>query len=46
MPCHGRFGPGRGGLTDDDAKAWAGDLANLGDEYFFSVNRYVLLTHK
>ena len=38
-----KFVPGRQGLTEADAKAWADDLKGLGDEYFFSLNRYLFL---
>ena len=38
------FVPGRGGLTEADVAAWAEDLAGLGDDYFFSLNRYLVLT--
>jgi ubiquinone/menaquinone biosynthesis C-methylase UbiE len=37
------FVPGRGGVTDDDVRAWADDLRGLGPDYFFSLNRYVFL---
>jgi ubiquinone/menaquinone biosynthesis C-methylase UbiE len=37
------FVPGRHGLTEADAKAWAEDLKALGDDYFFSLNRYLFL---
>ncbi len=37
------FVPGRQGLTEADAQAWAKDLAELGDDYFFSLNRYLFL---
>jgi ubiquinone/menaquinone biosynthesis C-methylase UbiE len=39
----GEFVPGRQGLTEADAKAWAEDLKALGDDYFFSLNRYLFL---
>jgi hypothetical protein len=26
--------------------AWADDLAGLGDDYFFSLNRYVFVAYK
>ena len=35
------FVPGRQGLSEADASAWADDLAGLGRDYFFSVNRYL-----
>ena len=35
------FVPGRHGLTEADAAAWADELVGLGRDYFFSVNRYV-----
>ena len=38
-----RFVPGRQGLTEADAQAWAEDLRALGDDYFFSLNRYLFL---
>jgi ubiquinone/menaquinone biosynthesis C-methylase UbiE len=38
-----RFVPGRQGLTEADAQAWAEDLKALGDDYFFSLNRYLFL---
>ena len=37
------FVPGRQGLTEADALAWAEDLRALGDQYFFSLNRYLFL---
>jgi arsenite methyltransferase len=40
------FVPGRQGLTQADARAWAEDLTALGDDYFFSLNRYVFLATK
>ncbi len=42
------FVPGRNGLTEEDASAWAADLRRLGDtgEYFFSVNRYLFIVVK
>jgi hypothetical protein len=38
-----RFVPGRQGLTEADAKAWADDLVAQGDDNFFSFNRYLFL---
>ena len=40
------FVPGRQGLTEADARAWADDLAALGDDYFFSLNRYLFIATK
>jgi arsenite methyltransferase len=39
-PIIAAFVPGRRGVGEDEAAAWADDLARLGDEYFFSLNRY------
>jgi hypothetical protein len=30
-------------VTERDARDWAEDLKALGDEYFFSLNRYLFL---
>jgi arsenite methyltransferase len=38
-----RFVAGRQGLTEADARAWADDLVALGNDYFFSFNRYLFL---
>jgi SAM-dependent methyltransferase len=42
------FVPGRCGLTQADADAWASDLRALGEagDYFFSVNRYLFMVVK
>lgn len=40
------FVAGRGGVTEADATAWEQDLAALGDEYFFSLNRYLFVAHR
>jgi SAM-dependent methyltransferase len=40
------FVPGRHGLTDADAAAWAQDLRGLEEDYFFSLNRYVFLAER
>jgi SAM-dependent methyltransferase len=40
------FVPGRRGLTEADAAAWAQDLRGLGPDYFFSLNRYVFLARR
>jgi arsenite methyltransferase len=34
---------GRGGVTRGDALAWAQDVAEMGDDAFFSLNRYVFV---
>jgi arsenite methyltransferase len=40
------FVPGRGGLSEDDVHAWAHDLTSLGNNYYFSLNRYLFLAAK
>jgi hypothetical protein len=40
------FVPGLQGLTEPDGRAWAEDLEALGDDYFFSLNRYLFLALK
>ena len=40
------FVPGRQGLNERDARDWAEDLTALGDDYFFSLNRYLFLAVK
>jgi hypothetical protein len=37
---------GRGGVTADEATAWANDLMSLGDDYFFSLNRYLFVAKR
>jgi len=37
------FVPGHGGVTADEARAWADDLRGLGAGYFFSLNRYLFV---
>ena len=37
------FVPGRNGITEEEARAWADELATQGDDYFFSINRYVFV---
>lgn len=37
------FVPGHGGITQDEARAWADDLRGLGESYFFSLNRYLFV---
>jgi len=33
------------GIGEDEAKAWADDLAAQGEDYFFSINRYVFVSN-
>jgi arsenite methyltransferase len=40
------FVPGRQGLTEFEAIGWADDLVALGDDYFFSLNRYLFTAVK
>ena len=40
------FVAGRGGVTADEATAWADDLQSLGDDYFFSLNRYLFVAKR
>jgi ubiquinone/menaquinone biosynthesis C-methylase UbiE len=40
------FVTGRDGLTGDEVQDWAADLASLGPDYFFSLNRYAFLATK
>jgi SAM-dependent methyltransferase len=37
---------GRGGVSEADASAWEQDLAGLGDDYFFSLNRYLFIARR
>jgi arsenite methyltransferase len=37
------FVPGRQDLSEDEVIAWADDLMTQGDDYFFSLNRYVFV---
>ncbi|ADB29469.1 Methyltransferase type 11 [Kribbella flavida DSM 17836] len=37
------FVPGRAGVTEAEAQAWADDLRSQGDSYFFSLNRYLFV---
>jgi hypothetical protein len=37
---------GRGGVTAEEATAWADDLESLGDDYFFSLNRYLFVAKR
>ena len=38
-----RFVSGRGGVSVEEAAAWAQDLRALGEDYFFSLNRYLFV---
>jgi arsenite methyltransferase len=37
---------GRGGITEAEAAAWEQDLTGLGDDYFFSLNRYLFIAQR
>jgi arsenite methyltransferase len=37
------FVPGHGDVTASEAEAWRTDLETLGEDYFFSLNRYLFL---
>jgi ubiquinone/menaquinone biosynthesis C-methylase UbiE len=37
------FVPEHQGVTEADARAWADDLKGLGEDYFFSLNRYLFV---
>ncbi|HEY3895037.1 MAG TPA: methyltransferase domain-containing protein [Pseudonocardiaceae bacterium] len=37
------FVPGRAGVTDGETEAWRTDLVDMGEDYFFSLNRYLFL---
>jgi SAM-dependent methyltransferase len=37
---------GRGGVTTDEASAWADDITSLGRDYFFSLNRYQFVANR
>ncbi len=40
------FVPGRQGVTEAEAAAWKEDLVGLGEDYFFSLNRYLFVAVK
>jgi SAM-dependent methyltransferase len=40
------FVPGRRGVTEAEAAAWADELVELGDDYFFSLNRYLFVAER
>jgi hypothetical protein len=37
---------GRGGVTETEVTAWEQDLAGLGDDYFFSLNRHLFIAQR
>jgi len=41
-----RFVAGRDGMPAEEAAAWAQDLRTLGEDYFFSLNRYLFLARR
>ena len=43
LPIVAAFVSGRRGVSEEEAAAWADDLAGLSDDYFFSLNRYQFL---
>jgi SAM-dependent methyltransferase len=43
IPIIAGFVPGRRGVSAEEAAAWAADLAARGDDYFFSLNRYLFV---
>jgi arsenite methyltransferase len=40
------FVPGHQGIEEKEVAAWARDLISLGDDYFFSLNRYLFVAEK
>lgn len=40
------FVPGRGELGRADVQAWVDDLTGLGEDYFFSLNRYLFVAER
>jgi SAM-dependent methyltransferase len=43
LPIIAAFVPGRAGVTKTEVRAWVDDLTSLGEDSFFSLNRYVFL---
>jgi arsenite methyltransferase len=43
IPIVAGFVPGRGGVTEDEAAAWAEGLRGLGPDYFFALSRFMFL---
>jgi arsenite methyltransferase len=46
MPIVKSFVPGRKGVTNEDAEAWAEELQRLGKDYFFCLNQFLFLVMK
>jgi ubiquinone/menaquinone biosynthesis C-methylase UbiE len=45
-PIVAEFVPGPAGVTAADAEAWLDDVTGMGDDAFFSLNRYVFVATK
>jgi SAM-dependent methyltransferase len=43
IPMVASFGAGRRDVTEAEAAAWQDELTGLGEDYFFSLNRYVFV---
>ena len=43
IPMVAGFVPGRQGVTEAEAAAWRDELTGQGEDYFFSLNRYVFV---
>jgi arsenite methyltransferase len=43
VPLIAGYVAGRGGVSAEEAAAWKDDLIALGDDYFFSLNRYLFV---
>jgi arsenite methyltransferase len=43
IPLIASYVPGHRGVTPAEAEAWAEDLRSMGDDYFFSLNRYLFV---
>ena len=46
IPLVAGFVPGRGGVTDDEAAAWADGLRGMGPDYFFALSRFMFLARR
>jgi arsenite methyltransferase len=40
------FVSGRQGIAPEEAMAWRDDLRSLGEDYFFSLNRYLFVAER